>query len=161
MTFQCKLPLWQPHLRYTPQEIFDKLKLKVETVAENRGQTSLKPVKQKTFSTANKIYDKSVLRKIGLLLNYIDPDSVRDVWLRVGMGIFHETKGSDEGLVLFDSWSKKGKKYKGIRDIEKTWRSLRLDVPNPVTIGTLIKFAKDAGADVAFIMGFAEFEVKS
>lgn len=75
------------------------------------------------------------------------------------MGIFYETKGSEEGMALFDRWSCKGNKYKGIRDIETAWSSFRLDVPTPVTIGTLIKIAKDAGADVVAIMDSESFGI--
>ena len=100
---------------------------------------------------------KISLQKLNSLLNKIDPDCGYDDWLRVGMAIYHETDGSDEGMDLFDRWSSKGQKYKGIKEIETKWRSFRT-VTTPVTIGTLIKMAKDEGANVAAIMG-DDFEV--
>jgi len=77
------------------------------------------------------------------------------------MVIFHETKGSDEGLALFDRWSEKGNKYRGIKEIESKWRSFRPDVETPLTIATLIMMAQKAGADVEAIMlqGEPDFEV--
>lgn len=79
-----------------------------------------------------------------LSLKSIDPDCGYDDWIRVGMAIFHETQGSDYGLALFDEWSSKGKKYKGLPEIEAKWRSFRLDIENPVKIGTLLKMAYEA-----------------
>lgn len=97
--------------------------------------------------------DSAHLEKIKKLLDFINPDCDYHEWFRVGMAIFNETRGSDEGLEIFDRWSSKGSKYKGRRDIENTWKSFRLDEPNPVTIATLIKMAQDAGGDVAAIIG--------
>lgn len=99
--------------------------------------------------------DDALLTKIQSLLNHIDPDIGYDGWRNVLMAVYHEARGSDEGLALVDLWSSKGTKYKGTKDIETKWRSFRLDVPNPVTIGTLIKMARDAGADVVDILSDA------
>lgn len=99
------------------------------------------------------------LKQLKALVNCIDPDCDYGDWLRVGMAMFHETKGTYDGLAVYAQWSSKGVKYKGLKDIEIKWKSFRLDVKNPVTIGTLIKMAKNAGADVALIMGFDEFEI--
>lgn len=89
------------------------------------------------------------------LLNHIDPDLGYEDWLHVLMAVFHETGGSDEGLEIVDAWSRKGQKYKGLKEIETKWRSFKQDVATPYTRGTLIKMAKGAGADV----GKESFEV--
>jgi hypothetical protein len=101
------------------------------------------------------------LPKIEALLNCIDSDCGYEDWLKVGMATYHETKGSDEGLALFDRWSRKGNKYKGIKEIEAKWRSFRPGVATPVTIGTLVMMAKNAGVDVSTILnsGDDEFEI--
>lgn len=39
-------------------------------------------------------------------LKLLDPDMPEPDWLRVGWAIAHETDGSDEGLALFDRWSR-------------------------------------------------------
>jgi len=87
-----------------------------------------------------------MLLRLGKLLDEIDPDCGYDGWLRVGMAIYHETKGSEAGKDLFNTWSSLGTKYKSSIDIDDKWRTFRLDVPNPVTIGTLVKMVRDARA---------------
>jgi Primase C terminal 2 (PriCT-2). len=41
------------------------------------------------------------------------------------MAIYHETGGSDEGLILVDSWSSNGRSYKGKSEVELKWRYYR------------------------------------
>lgn len=96
--------------------------------------------------------EDTIFQKIRALLDSIDPDVGYDDWLHAGMAVFHETKGTSKGFELFDRWSSKGKKYRNTREIEDKWRSFQLDIPNPVTMGTLIKMAQDAGTDIAAIM---------
>jgi len=152
--FQCRLAEWNPEVRYTPEEIVKGLNL------EFASKTPSVTASASGAVIRNEVSPRLAQRNLEAILDRISPDCVYDEWSRVAMAIFHETQGSDEGLALFDRWSSKGKKYKGIREIETKWRSFSLDVANPVKIGTLIKMAKDAGADVAAIMGASEaFEV--
>jgi len=102
--------------------------------------------------------DEMPLKRLEALLNSIDADSGYEDWLHAGMSVYHETKGSDEGLALFDAWSSTGKKYKGRKEIELKWGSFR-DVQNPVTIGSLIMMAKDAGAHIGAILSDDAFEI--
>jgi len=88
------------------------------------------------------------LQKIEKLLDSIDPDCGYDDWLHCIMAVHHETNGSDEGLDVVDAWSSNGQKYKDCKEIETKWRSLKPDGATPYTIGTLIKMARDAGADI-------------
>lgn len=74
----------------------------------------------------------------------IDPDVGYGDWVRVLMGIFYATGGSDEGLDLADAWSSQGSKYKGSREIEYKWRSFDPDYERPVSIGTLITMARSS-----------------
>jgi hypothetical protein len=90
------------------------------------------------------------------LLDYVDPDSGYDDWLRVLMAIFYETGGSDGGLKLADAWSSRGKTYKGIKEITAKWKSFRLDHPNPVTIATLKRMVAANGHDWMAICSAAE-----
>jgi hypothetical protein len=92
------------------------------------------------------------LQKLEGLLGTISADCGYEDWLHVLMAIFHESGGSEEGLALADRWSSKGAAYKGTKDVEAKWRSFRPDAAMPVTIGTLVKMARDAGADVHAIM---------
>lgn len=93
------------------------------------------------------------------LLESIDPDLTYPDWSRVLMALFFETQGSPEGLELADAWSCKGRKYKGSREIRHKWNSFRLDHPRPVRLGTLINYAREAGADTGTILGGEDFTV--
>lgn len=83
----------------------------------------------------------SMLRSV---IGKIDPDKEYPDWVKVLMGVFHETQGSEEGLALAIDWSSKGNKYKGPDEVRAKWKTFRLDVLNPVTIGTLLHMAKDS-----------------
>lgn len=77
-----------------------------------------------------------------------DPDAPYDGeggWLETGAILHHETRGSARGLLLWDTWSRQGKKYDnkpGYTPAEK-WRTFSLDVQNPATIG---QFRREAVA---------------
>ncbi len=86
----------------------------------------------------------STLTKITALLEHIDPDVHYNEWVRVLMVIFNETGGAEAGFELADAWSSNGYKYKGEKDIRAKWRGFKLDVANPVTMGTLVRMAGKA-----------------
>ncbi|MHB8056830.1 MAG: primase-helicase family protein [Desulfuromonadaceae bacterium] len=93
------------------------------------------------------------------LLQPIDSNSPYPIWFLVIAAIFNISHGSPEGLEIADTWSSRGqKKYKGFVDVKRYWKTVRPDHPNPAKIGTLIKLAKEAGADVASIMQGEDFE---
>lgn len=121
----------------------------IDAIFEHNGRTAPSEVKAAPSPTprvAAEESDDDLLKKLQVLLNSIDPDCGYEDWRNVLMAVFHETQGSDDGLAQVDAWSCKGKKYKGTKDIETKWKSFRLDVERPVTIGTLIKMAKDSDA---------------
>lgn len=89
---------------------------------------------------------------LAALVDRLDPDMGYDDWYRIGMVIYNETHGSDDGLVLFDNWSSRGDKYKGYGETSKKWRSFNPNHPNPVKIGTLIYLVNATGNDAAAIM---------
>jgi putative DNA primase/helicase len=68
------------------------------------------------------------------------PADDRDLWLRIGMAI-HAELPDDDGLVLFDEWSRRGDAYDA-RAVRDTWRSFK---PGRITIGTLWHEAKAHG----------------
>ncbi|HRF13742.1 MAG TPA: bifunctional DNA primase/polymerase [Candidatus Accumulibacter phosphatis] len=96
------------------------------------------------------------IKEIAALLKHLDASCGHDDWVRVLMAVYHETQGSEAGLELANEWSRPGSTYKGRRDIETQWRSFRSDHPNPITVGTLIKMAREAGADTNAIMQTGE-----
>lgn len=85
------------------------------------------------------------LPRIRHLLTYISPDVGFADWLGIMAAIYHETQGSDAGKALFDSWSSEGDKYEGLSDVEKHWRTFKLDHPDPNTMGTIVMFAQQGG----------------
>ena len=96
------------------------------------------------------------IRQILALLTFLGTNIGYEDWYHMGMVIYHETKGSDEGLDLFDTWSSKCNKYKGRPEIEAKWRSFNSNPVHPVTIGTLIKMVTDKGGDWMAICDAAE-----
>ena len=81
-------------------------------------------------------------------LEWLDPDIGREDWLHCGMALHWagtQSNRLDEALQLWDSWSSKGTKYRGQRDILHCWNSFKPDKDNLVKVGTLLKLAKDAG----------------
>jgi hypothetical protein len=66
------------------------------------------------------------------MLSFIDPDCTYTDWIQIGMGLFDG--GFDFGL--FNNWSAKGSKYKGVKDCDFHWRSFRKG--GGITMGTVV-----------------------
>lgn len=96
------------------------------------------------------------IHQLEALLDFLAPNVGYEDWYQCGKVVYHETKGSDEGLDCFDSWSRKCAKYEGRPEIEGKWRSFNSDLEHPVTIGTLIKMVTDKGGDWSAICDAAE-----
>lgn len=79
---------------------------------------------------------------IKAMLEHISPDCDHDTWIKAGMAIHHATQGT--GFAIWDGWSSGGQKYPGGSTLERRWHSFGKSA-NPVTLGTLIRFAEDAG----------------
>ena len=154
--YQCQLRQLRSDLRYTVEELVAMLKLNLDAespASESQMATQTTDhIEPDDVAVAPKVIDPAVLANIPLLLEKIDPDCPYPDWMRVLMAVFHETAGSAEGLAMVDDWSSKGTKYRGTKDVEVQWRSFRLDVKKPVTMGTLIYMARAAGADTRSIM---------
>lgn len=122
----------------------------VDAVFQHNGRQSPRPVPQNEEFEPSETTTE--IAKLSQLLEHIDPDCGYEDWLHVLMALYHETGGSDDGLELAVGWSQKGKSYKGRSDIETKWKSFRGSTSNPITVGTLIAMARDAGADTGAIM---------
>jgi hypothetical protein len=125
----------------------------VDAVFIHNGRPTPRPATERELPPVQ--VDDAHLAKTEALLNDISPDCGYGDWMQVLMAIFHESQGSAAGLALADSWSAKGETYRGSQAVEEKWRSFSLDIANPVTIGTLIKRAREAGADIDVLMGDA------
>lgn len=149
--FHCRLTEWNPEVRYTVAELVAGLKLNMAATTELKAEQPA--VVPKAVATTNaKKYAPIELSKIAQLLDAICPDCSRKKWMDAMMVVHYETGGSDAGFDLINAWSSKGTKYKGRRDVEVQWRSLDGYTGTPLTIGTLISMAREAGADVAAIL---------
>jgi len=65
----------------------------------------------------------AALAELATLVAARDPDMGYDDWVKVGMALHHESRGSAAGFAVWDSWSAKGKKYKGATDLKAHWMS--------------------------------------
>lgn len=93
--------------------------------------------------------------EIRTLIAQQDPNADYNDWLRVGMAIHHETKGSQEGLHLWNEWSAQADgpdKYKGIADLEPHWRSFDSSAAGAVTLGSLRAEAVAEVSDFALVL---------
>ena len=93
---------------------------------------------------------------INTMLGHVNPDLDRDTWCKVGMAIHDATNG--EGLELWDLWSAKGSKYRGINDTRKTWESF--GKKEGITIGTLVFLAEANGWQQPVTFLSDEFAIK-
>lgn len=121
-----------------------------DAVFRHNGREAPRPVEPREY--VDDEHQTLELAQLKALVDTIDPDAGYDDWTKIGMAVCNATGGSDAGLALFDAWSAKGDKYPGTSIIESKWRSFSGAVGNPVTIGTLIMLAKQAGADVQSIL---------
>lgn len=81
-------------------------------------------------------------QEIQEMLSCINADCDHETWYRIGMAIHHATGGT--GFSLWDEWSNTGAKYPGRAALEKRWHSFGKSA-NPVTLGTLLHHAEEAG----------------
>jgi Primase C terminal 2 (PriCT-2) len=71
------------------------------------------------------------------VLDHVDPEPLDyNDWLRVGMGIYHETGGSDEGYDLWEKWSEGSEKHNNTKMTAK-WESLKNPPERAVTFRTV------------------------
>jgi hypothetical protein len=97
------------------------------------------------------------VRKCELLIAGVHPDvEGYGAWLRVGMAIYHETGGSEEGCLLWDRWSARGGKYKGVSEIRAKWASFANYSGTPITIATIGKTLTDRGIDWQHVLAADE-----
>ena len=100
--------------------------------------------------THKDIVDKSIITswsEIQTVLYHISPDCDREQWIHVGMALHHagyQDKSLDTAFMLWEDWSSQSEtKYKGTKDLMRSWRSFQPG--NGITIGTLFHIAKEHG----------------
>lgn len=90
------------------------------------------------------------LNEMEEMLSFIPADLDYNDWVMVLQAIHAETGGSQTGMAIADTWSSKGSKYKGTKEIAAKWRSFK---GSGVTGATIAQFARDHGADLSAIAG--------
>lgn len=80
-----------------------------------------------------------VLDRVKDILTHLDPDLGYSDWIRILAAVFNSTQGSDEGLELVDSWSSRGSKYPGVREVTNKWLSFRSDYEAKANFRTLLE----------------------
>lgn len=86
-------------------------------------------------------FSKTTANNVREALGYIDPDVNYDIWIAIGMALYHEFGAS--GIHIRDVWSAKGCKYKNFQDLQTHWQSFGRN--KGVTIATLFHHAKVRG----------------
>lgn len=66
-----------------------------------------------------------------------------DIWFHVGMALYHQFEGSDEGLMLWHEWSAQGTKYDS-EVLDSRWQSFDIEGKKrePITARFILKHAK-------------------
>lgn len=71
-------------------------------------------------------------------LDQYDPNDLEyDQWLKVGMGLYHQSQGEGWGYDVWVSWSKKSKKHNECRMPAK-WESFKTDRKDRVTFASIL-----------------------
>jgi len=68
----------------------------------------------------------------------------RDDWLKIGMGLHHETDGSEAGLILWQEWSAQHPSFDSDAT-EAAWKSFRRESGSTVTFASVRAKAEDFG----------------
>ena len=88
----------------------------------------------------SRVEDSDIDRAVKAL-HHISPDCDYDQWIELGQAL--HTEFGEAGLGPWMTWSMAGQKFAGTKDIELHWKSFHQG--KGVGLGTLYKYAKDAG----------------
>lgn len=88
---------------------------------------------------------------IAWLKKYPANQTDHDAWFKVGMALHHQFEGSEEGLDIWNRWSKKDERtkdngeayYQGIDYIRARYNSIRAESTNPTTFASIIAIVKE------------------
>lgn len=128
-------------LAQLPQTAIDAL---AETVSDNLGGESgddeLAVFEAQVRSKGLGLSDNEIRDYLAQLPDIYKDD--QDHWYQVGMSVYHETGGSEQGWLLFDEWSKGGKGYDQEGNILR-WRSFGRNRGKVRTFASVIKVVND------------------
>lgn len=123
----------------------------IDAVFQHNGRPAPRPPEITASASNGSDSSGNDLARLIALLKHIDPDCGYEDWLHVLMAVYHETGGSEDGFNIANDWSSMGKGYEGEKDIRTKWNSFKSGAANPITIATIVKMAKDNGADLSTI----------
>lgn len=68
-----------------------------------------------------------------------------DVWVQIGMALYHQFSGDEDGLALWHEWSETADNYDA-EVLDKRWKSFAIEGKRraPITARTILKLAKEA-----------------
>lgn len=111
-------------------------------VANSQGSfdyNSIEHYKPKANKTTKQI--EALLEEIRFVAD--EPGQYRN-WVNVGMGLWHQYDGSDEGFELWDNWSSGGYEYEHCKkEMRSKWHGFKPKDPNYVVFATTIKLRND------------------
>lgn len=66
-----------------------------------------------------------------------------DIWFHIGMALYHQFEGSDDGLMMWHEWSAQGTKYDA-DVLDERWKSFNIEGKRrePITARFILKHAK-------------------
>ena len=133
--------------RFTPADLDEKLNALIRQSAA-QPSTPIKSARTPAAVTYDADDDADLKSfRIRRMLDYINvTDGEYEKWCyEVGMALYNEFGGSNEGLNLFEQWSKTQPEFKE-GEPEYKWSSFHYD-PNGYTIGSLFRLAEAGGYD--------------
>ena len=131
--------------------------IKADKISPATLTLKIQKAKSSKTSTHSNIRNPVLAAK---LLKHIDPDVGYGEWFIVAAGLHYEFEGSNEGLEVFDSWSKAGIKYTSRKDIVAMWDSLDTERrPSMITLSSIYQVALDNGAKQEDLPQEDDFEV--
>jgi hypothetical protein len=100
-------------------QVFPLMKTRLNKILRDPGKKTKKCISNTTDSKYAVLSDIT-LENAG---SYLPPagDQSYQEWRDVGMALHHQFDGSDQALVIFDTWSQGVREYKGYDDVEKAW----------------------------------------
>lgn len=115
----------------------------IDSVYRHNGRSMTLPTNQTSSIINQPVKTGHAYLGLEALLAHIDADCGYDDWIRVLMGIFHYTRGSDDGFEIANAWSSKSGKYHGENEVHAKWNSFNLCHPRPVKLGTIIHMVQN------------------
>jgi putative DNA primase/helicase len=131
-----------------PSDLFDKIQrvLTGQQIKQNANLREPNPPKHPPL----KRLPKEPISRIEDALSVIDPNDY-DTWIKIGMAV-HSEYPDEQGLILWNHWSRGSQKYDGLKSCEYKWNSFKTANPNhhaPISVATLFSTAKQCGWDPA------------